>query len=89
MRAAPLARDVRPVTPGMEGGNYRVLSDADIQRVHLAALDVLVSLQLLWAQPDNYSIDALRPWLVAERMARSPGGCWTPCCKTRAFSLKG
>ena len=27
-------------------------------------------MQLLWAQPDNYSIDALTPWLGAERMGR-------------------
>jgi trimethylamine--corrinoid protein Co-methyltransferase len=51
MRAAPLARDVRPVNPGMEGGNYRVLSDADIQRVHLAALDVLANIGLADAIP--------------------------------------
>ena len=41
LRAAPLATDVRPVNPGMESGRYKVLSDADVQRVHLAALDVL------------------------------------------------
>ncbi len=28
------------------------------------------SVQLLWAQPDNYSIDALTPWLGTERMSR-------------------
>lgn len=31
----------RPVAPGLEGGAYRPLSDAEIKRVHDAALDIL------------------------------------------------
>ncbi len=41
LRRAPLAQDIRPIRPGMEGGQYRPLSDADMLRIHKAALDVL------------------------------------------------
>ena len=57
-------------------GSKRLYSIAHLQLVdpadlpRFAALDVPVSLQLLWAQPDNYSIDALKPWLGDERMSR-------------------
>lgn len=39
LRAAPLAEDVRPVRAGLSGGRYNPLSDADIRRIHQAALD--------------------------------------------------
>ena len=39
LRAAGPGR--RPVAPGLEGGAYRPLSDAEVQRVHEAALDLL------------------------------------------------
>lgn len=45
-RAAPLAADTRPVRPGMEGGQYRPLSDAAMQRIHQAALDALEQIGL-------------------------------------------
>jgi predicted amidohydrolase YtcJ len=48
--------------------HLQLIDAADLPR--FAALDVPVSLQLLWAQPDNYSIEALTPWLGPERMAR-------------------
>lgn len=41
LRAAPLAEDVRPVRPGLEGGRYRPLDQADLERIHEAALTVL------------------------------------------------
>lgn len=41
MRAAPLAQDKRPVRAGLEGGQYKPLSDASVQRIHEAALDAL------------------------------------------------
>jgi len=41
MRAAPLADDIRPVRAGLEGGRYRPLADADLDRVHEAVLTVL------------------------------------------------
>jgi predicted amidohydrolase YtcJ len=48
--------------------HLQLVDDADLPR--FAALNVPVSLQLLWAQPDNYSIDALTPWLGPDRMSR-------------------
>jgi trimethylamine---corrinoid protein Co-methyltransferase len=41
MRAAPLADDIRPVRPGLEGGRYKALSQSDLERVHEAVLTVL------------------------------------------------
>lgn len=41
MRAAPLAEETRPVRPGMTGGQYKPLSDADVLRIHHAVLDAL------------------------------------------------
>ncbi len=46
MRAAPLTEDIRPVRPGMEGGAYRPLSDAEILRIHNAALEALETIGL-------------------------------------------
>ncbi|MDN2564609.1 trimethylamine methyltransferase family protein [Aquibium sp. A9E412] len=40
-RAAPLAEHLRPVRPGLPGGRYRPLADADMARIHAAALDAL------------------------------------------------
>ena len=51
LRSAPLARDVRPVNPGMAGGRYKVLTDAEVMKVHLAALDVLEHIGLADAIP--------------------------------------
>lgn len=57
-------------------GSQQLLSIAHLQLIdpadlpRFAKLDVVASLQLLWAQPDNYSIDALTPWLGPERLAR-------------------
>jgi predicted amidohydrolase YtcJ len=59
-----------------KGGSKRLYSIAHLQLIDPADLprfaenDVLASFQLQWAQPDNYSIDALTPWLGAERMGR-------------------
>ncbi|MCB5409785.1 trimethylamine methyltransferase family protein [Pseudogemmobacter faecipullorum] len=40
-RAAPLAEDLRPVRPGMKGGQYRPLSDSAMEQIHHAALEAL------------------------------------------------
>ncbi len=40
-RAAPLADNIRPVRPGMAGGQYRPLTDEGMARIHAAALDAL------------------------------------------------
>ena len=34
-RAAALPDHLRPVRPGMEGGRYKPLSDADLTRIHM------------------------------------------------------
>jgi len=41
MRAAPLAEDVNPIRPGMEGGRYQPLDQADLPRIHEAVLTLL------------------------------------------------
>ena len=41
MRAAPLAEDVRPIRPGMEGGKYTPLAAHDLERIHEAVLTLL------------------------------------------------
>ena len=40
-RSAPLPDSLRPVRPGMRGGAYKPLSDADVLKIHNAALDAL------------------------------------------------
>ena len=51
LRAAPLREDEKAVRPGMIGGRYRPLSDAEVQRIHTAALDVLEQIGLSEAIP--------------------------------------
>lgn len=41
LRAAPLAEDLRPVRPGLEGGSYKPLSEADMMTIYEAALTAL------------------------------------------------
>jgi predicted amidohydrolase YtcJ len=48
--------------------HLELVDPADLPR--FGALDVFASLQLFWAQPDNYSVDAVKPYLGAERHAR-------------------
>lgn len=45
-RNAPLADHLRPIRPGMPGGTYKPLSDADMQRIHETALDALEQIGL-------------------------------------------
>ncbi|MEN8709450.1 MAG: trimethylamine methyltransferase family protein [Paracoccaceae bacterium] len=54
-RSAPL--ESRPVYGGMSGGQYRPLSDADVQRIHHAALDALEQIGL--SQAPQTGIDAM------------------------------
>lgn len=46
LRAAPLAKNIRPIHAGLEGGTYKPLSDADVLRIHHAALDALETIGL-------------------------------------------
>ena len=52
-RAKPLAADMRPVRAGMSGGTFAPLSDADIQKIHEAALYVLAEIGLADAPPSG------------------------------------
>ncbi|HUX73586.1 MAG TPA: trimethylamine methyltransferase family protein [Steroidobacteraceae bacterium] len=52
-RAAPLPENLRPVIPGMPGGLYKPLADADVLRIHRAALDVLEQIGLADATPSG------------------------------------
>lgn len=45
-RAAPLAAHLRPVRPGLEGGQYKPLTQAGMERIHEAALDALEQIGL-------------------------------------------
>ena len=56
MRAAPLTEAMRPVRPGMAGGRYQPLSEADIRRIHGAALDLLEQVGLADAPPSGVEI---------------------------------
>ncbi len=46
LRAAPLTDDQRAVRPGMEGGRYDPLANADVARIHAAALQALEEIGL-------------------------------------------
>lgn len=52
-RSNPLADNLRPVRPGMEGGTYRPLSPAAMDRIHLAVLDALEQIGLADAPPSG------------------------------------
>jgi trimethylamine---corrinoid protein Co-methyltransferase len=51
LRAQPIAPDRRAVGPGLCGGRYRALSDAQVQTIHRAALDILEQIGLSDAIP--------------------------------------
>ncbi|MFO1169882.1 MAG: trimethylamine methyltransferase family protein [Hyphomicrobiaceae bacterium] len=55
-RAAPLAQELRPIWPGLEGGAYKPLKDADIRKIHSAALDVLARIGLSDAPPSGVEL---------------------------------
>ena len=46
LRATPLAAAIQPVRMGMEGGQYKPLSDSDIVQIHNAVLEVLGTIGL-------------------------------------------
>ncbi len=45
-RAAPLADHLRPIRPGMSGGQYAPMSASDLDRIHHAALEALETIGL-------------------------------------------
>ncbi|HMQ57484.1 MAG TPA: trimethylamine methyltransferase family protein, partial [Rhizobiaceae bacterium] len=56
-RAAPLAENLRPVRAGLVGGQYKPLSDADVLRIHEAALTACEEIGFADAPPTG--IEAL------------------------------
>lgn len=52
-RAAPLDDALRPVRAGLPGGQYRPLTDADVLRIHEAALEALEVIGLADAPPSG------------------------------------
>ena len=53
LRAAPLAENMRPVRPGLSGGQYKPLSEANVARIHEAALQALEQIGLAQAPPSG------------------------------------
>jgi len=51
LRAAPLAAEDRAVRPGLSGGRYQPLNEADIAKIHEAVLTVLETIGLSQAIP--------------------------------------
>ncbi|WP_394688153.1 trimethylamine methyltransferase family protein [Hoeflea sp.] len=56
VRTAPLAANLRPVRPGMSGGQYSALSEANVLRIHEAALDALETIGLSQAPTSGIEI---------------------------------
>jgi trimethylamine--corrinoid protein Co-methyltransferase len=55
-RQAPLAETLRPVRAGLEGGQYRPLTDAGVERIHQAALEALSVIGLADAPPSGVEL---------------------------------
>lgn len=51
LRAAPLSADINPIRPGMEGGRYTALKEAEVKRVADAAFEVLETIGFADAIP--------------------------------------
>jgi predicted amidohydrolase YtcJ len=73
-RAARMALDA--FAAARQGGSKRLYSLAHLEMVDPAdaprfkALDVIACMQLQWARPDNYTEEAVLPYIGAERQAR-------------------
>ncbi|MFN5826739.1 MAG: trimethylamine methyltransferase family protein [Rhodobacterales bacterium] len=55
-RSAPLAENLRPVRPGLPGGQYRPLTEAGMARIHASALDALEQIGLSQAPPSGVEL---------------------------------
>ncbi|SDI36769.1 trimethylamine methyltransferase family protein [Aliiruegeria lutimaris] len=55
-RSQKLHADIRPVRPGLPGGQYRPLSDTDVLRIHEAALAALEEIGFAKAPPSGVRI---------------------------------
>ncbi|KJS11682.1 MAG: methyltransferase, partial [Hoeflea sp. BRH_c9] len=56
VRTAPLADNLRPIRAGMSGGQYSPLTQANVLRIHEAALDALETIGLSQAPPSGVEI---------------------------------
>lgn len=56
LRSAPLTEDVRPVRAGLSGGTYKPLSDADVLKIHEAALTAMEKTGFADAPPSGVEI---------------------------------
>ncbi len=56
LRAAPLAQDIRPVRAGLEGGTYNPLSEAEVLRIHRAAIEACETIGFADAPPSGVEI---------------------------------
>ncbi|MEM7470188.1 MAG: trimethylamine methyltransferase family protein [Pseudomonadota bacterium] len=56
LRSAPLSEDKRPIRPGMEGGTYKPMTDAQLRRIHETALDALEQIGLADAPASGVEI---------------------------------
>ena len=56
LRKGPLAEDKRAIRPGMESDALKLLTDADIQKIHDAALTALETIGLADAPPSGVEI---------------------------------
>ena len=55
-RAAPLAENMRPIRPGMQGGTYKPLSDSDMHNINESALKALEEIGLADAPQSGINI---------------------------------
>ena len=76
LRAQPIAAEARAVRPGLSGGRYRALGDAEVQAIHRAALDVLEEIGLADAIPSCLELMTAAGAIRGERSA----GC---ACRAR------
>ncbi|MBP2236808.1 trimethylamine--corrinoid protein Co-methyltransferase [Sinorhizobium kostiense] len=56
LRSAPLAENIRPVRPGLSGGQYKPLTEQGVERIHQAALDALEKIGLANAPKSGVEI---------------------------------
>jgi trimethylamine--corrinoid protein Co-methyltransferase len=56
LRAAPLAENMRPVRAGLPGGRYKPLTEANVARIHAAALEALEVIGLSQAPKSGVEI---------------------------------
>ena len=72
LRAAPPPADERAVGPGMSGGRFRPLTDAQVARVHEAVLEVLEDIGLSQAIPSCVEAVTARGGVYADGRLRFP-----------------